>query len=179
MISKLFFAIIFTNLIGVVYDMLRSNQSYTYRKAYVTSVFGVILMLFIRNITFPLSFIFFDRRRMYIPLSIVFFIAVIYFLIDYQVADFKTEIYHLFAFSFIFWAFTYAYIAIISDFFYLKDDAFFSERELRIAAGIASKEDKFFVFINNIFSSLYAPLIYILAIITAIYTYFIGWLVLQ
>ena len=174
MILKLLFALIFTNIIGIIYDSIQGARNVTKKKFYLYSSPKTLMMVFIRNIINTLKLLTFNKRLVLDSLATIFFIATIYFLIDYQADNLKSELIFLFVASFAFWAIAYAFVSVTSDFFYDGNPMKSSEKELKIASGEATLPDKIILFFQNLFASLLSFNIYILAGITTAYTYFIG-----
>lgn len=184
MILKLLFALIFTNIIGVVYDWIRAGQSIMYRKRYVNSTLGIVLMIFVRNISElyeALFFIYHSPENLFLKsttkiVEISVFVLTIYYMIDYHNENRNNELIHLGIVAFVFWAITYSYMSVTSNFLYLNDNIK-NDRELRMSEGTASKSDKTSLFFLNLITSPLSVHIYVLALITTFYTYFIGnWL---
>jgi hypothetical protein len=181
MILKLLFALVFTNIIGIIFDLLRAGQSSIYRKGYVNSTLGVISMVFFRNIAEFFSALFlittspkkFLAESTFKILRILIFIIIIYYLIDFQHDTINKELIHLLIVAFVFWAITYSYMSVTSNFLYINDNKK-TERELRMSEGIASDSDKIALFFLNLIASPLTIHIYLLALITTVYTYFIG-----
>lgn len=174
MILKLLFALIFTNIIGIIFDTIQGARSATNKKFYLYSPGKTLMMVFFRNIINSLKFLTFGKRMISDSFATIFFIVTIYFLIDYQAENLKTELIFLFISSFVFWALAYSFISVTSDFFYHGNPIKSSERELKILSRKATLSDKVTLFFQNVLASLLSFNIYILAGITTAYSYFIG-----
>ena len=174
MILKLFFALIFTNIIGIIYDSIQGTRDITKKKFYLYSSSKTLMMLFIRNIINSLRLLTFNKRMILDSLATIFFVATIYFLIEYQADNLKTELIFLFISSFVFWSIAYAFVSVTSDFFYDGNSMKSSEREMRIVTREATLTDKIILFFQNLIASLLSFNIYVLAGITTAYAYFIG-----
>ncbi|TYP71641.1 hypothetical protein [Aquimarina intermedia] len=174
MILKLLFALIFTNIIGIIYDLIQGTRNITKKKFYLYSSPKILMMVFIRNIISSLKFLTLNKRLILDSLATIFFVSTIYFLINFQADNLKTKLIFLFISSFVFWSIAYAFVSITSDFFYNGNPTKFSEKELKIISGEATLIDKIILFFQNLLASLLSFNIYILAGITTTYTYFIG-----
>jgi hypothetical protein len=184
--------LILANIFGVLYDYTFSlRQPFTERKIYLFSKRGIVKSLFTRTISIILFYIpnFITLRnsrylRVFFEvsifaLSIFTLIHLMTFNVDIMIFDFiKYQfLYYLFL-SFIIWSFTYAWISITSNYFYLgKNENELSNLELKILYSSATFYDKIKVFTLNILLSLIHWFILFLAAITVGYVYLVSYLI--
>lgn len=173
MILKIFLALIFTNIFGILYDYLEGINNRMKRKFYFDSIPQIIYILFFRNVVYVLSFLNFKKKNIFNSLSIIIFIISIYFLLEIRI-EYHIKLSVLYGLSLILWAIIYSYLAISTKFLYegnISQGKELTGRELRIFSDTASVQDKFIIFFTSLVLSLFSKNIYIISIITVFYIY--------
>ena len=175
MILKVFYAILFTNILGILYDILEGTISSVKRKFYLNWGVKILMMLFFRSIIFIIKgFITFKKKDLLNSISLIIFVLSIYFILNFEIENLKNQFKFSAISTFIFWSITYAYISVSSDFFYEgKDLLKLSDREMKIYSNEAKLKDKLILFFQNLILSIITPHIYILSIITTLYVFLI------
>ena len=176
---KLFFALIFTNLLGIIYDVLEGRLNRLKLKSYLMphnlSLPVILWVVFTRNISHIFTFLeILDLKRIINSISIFFFVFVIYHLIDYKHTSFRYDFFVLFISCFIFWSFAYSYISMTSFYFHSQYPFKMSKLGGDVIIGSANILENILFFLRTLVFSVITFPVYILSFITFLYTYFIG-----